>query len=152
MSSRLSAPEQVGPATKLGFEDSKGQYGKLPEPAVVMAHHSRLLKGYGAFELALEHSHRVDGVVKSLAETKAALVAGCEYCIDIGSHLSRVKGVTEHQLRDLVGDAWRESEAYSPLERLAIEYAVAMTQTPVEVGDELFERLREHLDDPQIVE
>jgi AhpD family alkylhydroperoxidase len=152
MSARLRAPDKVGPATKLGFEYSKRQYGKVPEPAVVMAHHPRLLKGYAAFELALEHSHKLDDVAKYLAMTKAALVAGCEFCIDIGSHLGRVKGVTEQQLRDLVGDAWRDSDVYTPLERLAIEYAVAMTGTPVEVDDELFARLGEQLDEGQIVE
>jgi AhpD family alkylhydroperoxidase len=117
-----------------------------------MAHHPRLLKGYAAFELALEHSHEVEDVAKYLAMTKAALVAGCEYCIDIGSHLGRGKGVAEQQLRDLVGDSWRESEAYTDLQRLAIELAVAMTHTPVEVSNELFERLRAHLSEAQIVE
>jgi AhpD family alkylhydroperoxidase len=152
VSPRISPPANPGPTARLGFEYSKRQYGKVPEPAVVMAHHPRLLKGYGAFELALEHSHEVDDVTKYLAMTKAALVAGCEFCIDIGAHLGRVKGMTEQQLRDLVGDQWRESDAYSPLERLAIEYAVAMTHTPIEASDELFERLREHLSEAQLVE
>ena len=33
-----------------------------------------------------------------------------------------------------------------------LEYAEGMTRTPVEVSDELFARLREHLDEPQIVQ
>jgi AhpD family alkylhydroperoxidase len=152
MTARIAPPADPGRAAKLGFEYAKRQYGKVPEPGVVMAHHGRLLKGYAAFELALEHSHEVDDVTKYLAMTKAALVAGCEYCIDIGSHLGRVKGVTERQLRDLPADAWRDSHAYSPLERVAIEYAVAMSATPVEVSDDLFTRLREHLDEAQLVE
>ncbi len=35
---------------------------------------------------------------------------------------------------------------------LVLEYAEGMTRTPVEVPDELFERLREHFDERQIVE
>ena len=33
-----------------------------------------------------------------------------------------------------------------------IDYAAAMTRTPVEVPDELFAQLREHFDDAQLVE
>jgi alkylhydroperoxidase family enzyme len=48
--------------------------------------------------------------------------------------------------------SWRESEAFSELERAVIEYAERLTRTPVEVPDELFERLRERLDERQLVE
>ena len=58
--------------------------------------------------------------------------------------------MTEAQLRDL--PAYEESAAFSPLERLVLDYAVAMTNTPVEVPDALFARLREHFADAELVE
>ncbi len=33
-----------------------------------------------------------------------------------------------------------------------LDYSVAMTQTPVEVSDELFAALRQHFNEPQMVE
>ena len=59
-------------------------------------------------------------------------------------------GVTEEQLRTL--HAYRESPAFSPQERLVLEYAEEMCQTPVSISDELFARLREQFTDEQIVE
>jgi alkylhydroperoxidase family enzyme len=59
-------------------------------------------------------------------------------------------GVSEEQLRDL--PSYEESTAFSPLERLVIDYAVEMTKTPVAVPDALFSALRQHLDEPQLVE
>ena len=47
---------------------------------------------------------------------------------------------------------YERSTAYTPLERLMIEYAVEMTKTPVEVPDALFAAFREHFDEAQIVE
>ena len=44
------------------------------------------------------------------------------------------------------------SAAFSELEKLVLRYSVAMTETPVNVGDVLFEMLREHLDPGQMVE
>ncbi len=45
-----------------------------------------------------------------------------------------------------------ESSAFSEDERLVLDYAVAMTATPVEVPDALFARLRAAFDPPQIIE
>jgi alkylhydroperoxidase family enzyme len=47
---------------------------------------------------------------------------------------------------------WRESDAFSEVEKLAIEYAELMTATPPEIPDELVKRLREHLDEAGLVE
>jgi len=45
-----------------------------------------------------------------------------------------------------------ESDAFDEREKLVLAYADAMTSTPVEVPDELFDELREHYDDRQLVE
>ena len=47
---------------------------------------------------------------------------------------------------------YRESSAFSPLEKLVLDYSVAMTQTPVEVSDQLFAALRQHFNEAQMVE
>jgi alkylhydroperoxidase family enzyme len=58
--------------------------------------------------------------------------------------------VTETQLRELA--QFETSPAYSELERLVLRYADAMTRTPVEIPDELFEALRQQLNPRQLVE
>lgn len=47
---------------------------------------------------------------------------------------------------------YRESSAFSPLEKAVLEYADRMTCTPVAVRDEDVRALRQHLDEPQLVE
>ncbi|HKQ26991.1 MAG TPA: hypothetical protein VJT77_00240 [Burkholderiales bacterium] len=47
---------------------------------------------------------------------------------------------------------WRESSAFSPLERVALEYADRMTYTGQKVDDALFARLKDQFSEPQIVE
>jgi 4-carboxymuconolactone decarboxylase len=58
--------------------------------------------------------------------------------------------VTEQQLLDLA--AFETSSAFTDVEKLVLRYAVAMTQTPVVVTDELFAALRQHFDPRQLVE
>ena len=46
----------------------------------------------------------------------------------------------------------RQSELFTTREKLALDYAVAVMRTPVEVTDELFDRMKEHFSDKQLVE
>ena len=64
--------------------------------------------------------------------------------------MSRAAGVTDEQLAEL--PRFERSDAFSPLERLVLEYATAITMTPVEVPDATFDALRGHFDEAQLVE
>ena len=48
--------------------------------------------------------------------------------------------------------SFEESSAFSELEKRVLRYATAITQTPAEVPEELFNSLREHFNPQQIVE
>jgi 4-carboxymuconolactone decarboxylase len=58
--------------------------------------------------------------------------------------------VTEQQLLDMA--AFETSSAFTEVDKMVLRYAVAMTQTPVEVTDELFAGLRQHFNPRQMVE
>jgi AhpD family alkylhydroperoxidase len=123
---------------------------RMIEPLEMYAHAPRLLIGYGMLEGATGKLNRVEKRLKALAELKAAALTNCEYCVDIGSQIARRAGVTDDQLLALPHH--RESELFSELEKLVIDYAVGVSSTPVAVSEELFASLREHFDDAQMVE
>src|SRR4029453_18703980 len=85
-----------------------------------------------------------------LAALKAAALIGCPFCLDIGSTEARGAGVSEAEPRDLA--TYRESPLFSVLDRAVLDYAAAMTRTPVTVPDELFARLRDGLGPAALVE
>ena len=64
--------------------------------------------------------------------------------------MGRANGITAEQIANLGN--YRADENFSELERLILEYADCMTETPVEVSDALFERLREKFNEAQLVE
>jgi AhpD family alkylhydroperoxidase len=129
---------------------TRRSYGRDTEIAGVMAHSPRNFRGYGMFEFFHERSRATDHKLLALAGTKAACVIGCEFCLDIASHISLKAGVTEEQLRNL--HSYADHPAYSQQERLVLEYAEEMCRTPVSISDELFARLKEQFTDEQIVE
>jgi AhpD family alkylhydroperoxidase len=148
---RIEPKRRTGPLVRLSKWISRRKFGgAVPEPVGLMAHRPLLLHAYSGLELAFERSHKAPGNLKQLAEMKAAAVVGCQWCLDFGSWLSLRSGVSERQLMEL-GD-YRTSDAFSEDERLVVEYAEAISQTPTEVPDELFQRLRRRFDEEQIVE
>lgn len=138
------------PLVRAIYGQTKRQYGQVMEPVRVTAHSTPLLLGYGAFELATERASRMDGRYKELATMKAAQLSGCEWCLDFGSAVVRAQGISDEELRALLD--YRAADVLSDDDKLVVEYAEAMTRTPVDVPDELFERLRARFDEAQIVE
>ena len=70
--------------------------------------------------------------------------------MDIGSAVSRTSGASVEKIAALPN--YRNNELFSELEKLVLEYADRMTQTPVEVSDVLFAKLRQKFSDGQMVE
>jgi alkylhydroperoxidase family enzyme len=141
---------KAGPLVRLAYRMSRRQLGRDVDPVAVYAHAPGLLVGYGMFEQATAKQHEVDERLKVLAELKAGALVNCEFCSDIGSALAREAGITEEQLLAL--PRYRESDAFTALERLVLDYATAISRTPATVTDELFAAIRGHFTERQLVE
>jgi alkylhydroperoxidase family enzyme len=64
--------------------------------------------------------------------------------------VGRANGIPAEQIANL--NDYRSDFNFSELERLVLEYADAMTETPVEVSDSLFARLRARFSEAELVE
>lgn len=155
---RIAAPAKPSLLTRATLRTARRKTRRMTdsdaagmiEPIEAFAHTPALMYGYGALELANERSHRVEHRLKELVVLKAATLMGCEYCMDIGSSLARKSGLSDEQLLALAD--YRASGLFSELEMLALDYAVAISRTPVEVPGELFAALREQLGEDGLVE
>jgi AhpD family alkylhydroperoxidase len=137
--------------TRRGFAQVTGRAPeRMIEPLELYAHVPGLLKAYAGLEQATARLHYLPQRLRLLAELKAATMTSCEYCIDLGSSIARRLGLTDEELLAL--PAYRSSPLFRDLEKLVLDYAVAMSVTPAEVPDELFAALREQLDETQMVE
>ncbi len=64
--------------------------------------------------------------------------------------MSSTLGVSDEKI--LAIDEHADSPLFSDLEHVALEYADAMTRSDRDVDDDLFQRLRSHLEEDAIVE
>jgi AhpD family alkylhydroperoxidase len=148
----------AGLRVKLAYFFTRRQLARLTgrepediiEPLELYAHAPGLMFAYGKLEAASAQQDRVDWRLKVLAGLKAATLTHCEFCIDLGSQVARLSGLSDEQL--LAMPNYRGSDLFTNLEKLVLDYATGMSRTPVEVPDSLFARLREHFDEAQLVE
>jgi alkylhydroperoxidase family enzyme len=68
----------------------------------------------------------------------------------MGSAISRQWGLTDQEILAL--PSYQTIPLFSERDKLVLDYAVGMSRIPVDIPDELFDRLRRHFDDGQIVE
>jgi alkylhydroperoxidase family enzyme len=129
---------------------SNRTYGKVLDPAKALAHNPKVLRSDVRFELAVAKWNRLDADLKALAVMASAASIGCSWCMDFGHWENQRRGMDVRKVHDV--PVWRESDAYTPLERDVMEYAEAMTANPPEVTDELAGRLLTALGEAAYVE
>jgi AhpD family alkylhydroperoxidase len=136
---------------RIGARFARRRYGVMLDPGAAIAHNMAVGRSYALFELGVERWRALDRGLKDLAVIAAAASIGCAWCMDFGYWEATVRHeVPAEKIRAVPG--WRDSEVFSGLERLVLEYAEAMTDTPPSVTDEMVERLRAQLSDAELVE
>ena len=122
----------------------------MADPLAAWSHHTAVLLTLLRLEMRVQRWRRLDAGLQALAVMASAARIGCAWCMDFGYWEFHHRGVDPRKLEEV--PRWRSSAVYTDLERLVLEYAEAMTETPPAVTDDLVARLREHLDDARVVE
>ncbi|SHG25659.1 Alkylhydroperoxidase family enzyme, contains CxxC motif [Jatrophihabitans endophyticus] len=147
---RISLDPPRSPSMKLGEWYSRRRFGDVLDPARAMGHNRRVFRTYVKAEMSAQKWSALPAPVGTLAVMASAAAIGCEWCMDFGYWIGMNEGIDPQKVRSV--PRWRESDVYAPVERAAMEYAEAMSTTPLTVTDEHVARLREFLDEAQLVE
>jgi alkylhydroperoxidase family enzyme len=127
------------------------RYGLQLQPLAAMGHNMPVTRADAIFELQIARWRKLDRRLKDLAVMASAATIGCAWCMDFGYWESVTHhGVPAEKLRAV--PHWRDSDAFTELERLVLAYAEAMTATPPQVTDEMVAQLTARLSEAQLVE
>jgi AhpD family alkylhydroperoxidase len=136
---------------KLFFLNQKRKYGSELEPAKVWARSPWLFLGVASMYGALDRKKSpVDSQLRALITVRVSQINWCEFCVDINSSTVLQRGGSDAKLEDLA--KFQESKHFTEKEKAALEYAEAITYSDRKVTGELFERLKVHFTDDEIVE
>ena len=129
---------------------SRKMLGQVPDAAGVMWHYPAVFKDMMKFGRRTESWNRLDPTLATFATMAAAGTVGCSFCLDLHYFMSHDRGLDEAKAREV--PRWRESTAFTPLERRVMEYAEAMSRTPLTVTDEMSAALLADLAAPAFLE
>jgi len=105
--------------------------------------------GWLKFFTAIRQQTTLPAAQRELAILRVAVVNGAQYEYQAHLPFALKEGVTEAQLAAL--GEWQGSDLFSPAQRALLAYADAMTRE-IHVPAPVFDALRAHFDDRQIVE
>jgi len=149
-STRVPPTEVTGVYGTLLKVMSRRMIGQVPDALGVMWHHPAVLRAQMGFGRRVDSWNRLDRGLATLATMAAAGAVGCSFCLDLHYFMTRDRGLDEAKAREV--PRWRESSVFSPLERRVMEYAEAMSQTPLGVTDEMSAALLSDLGAPALLE
>jgi len=147
---RIPKAEITGLYGALAKRFSKKLLGRVPEPLGVYWHNRAVLKATMGIGAKAQKWHACDLSLKSFAHMAVAAQLGCSWCLDYGYFQAFNEHLDLEKAREV--PRWRESVAFTPLERAVLGYAEAMTQTPPSVTDELAAQLLGQLGAAALVE
>lgn len=144
-------PQRAGLLTRLMYRYAKREFGEVPEPFTVAAHHPRLLVANAVHETLLKSgSKTLPDAVRDLAVLWTARTVGCSWCVDFGTMLMRLESLDTERLKHI--DEYATSPLFTDDERAAIAYADAMTTDPHNVTDEQVDDLKRRFGESGVIE
>jgi uncharacterized peroxidase-related enzyme len=133
------------------FRSQERRYGEVLLPGLLWARVPRLFAAvallYGAID---RRSSPLSPLLRSLVTVRVSQINDCRFCVDVNSMTAARRAGSMDKV-DALGN-WRDSSLFDERERVALEYAEAMTDSNRRVTDELFARLRGAFDDDAIIE
>ena len=136
---------------RLIFWAQKKKYGEALEPSKLWGLSPKILYGLQVLYRAIDRKGSpIEPQLRSLIGVRISQINHCEFCTDIGSSLLQKQNVSMEKIKSVGQHA--ESSLFTESEKTALLYAEAMTYPDRGVSDAIFDMLRKHFNEKQIVE
>ena len=133
------------------FWRQERKYGQVLKPALLWGRVPKLFMAVAALYGILDRrGSPLDPVLRSLVTVRVSQMNWCRFCVDVNSATLAARAGSMSKVEAL--EAWRDSELFDAREKVALEYAEAMTDSNQKVTDRLVDRLRDFFDESGIVE
>ncbi len=134
---------------RLFFWKQRRTYGKVLDPSLLWGRSPAVFMGVALLYGALDRkSSPLAPALRSLVTVRVSQINHCAFCVDINSATLHKRGVAMEKIMALRD--WRTSGLFDVDERLALDYAEAMTLN--QVNEDVRQRLRLRWNDDSIVE
>ncbi|HWD59632.1 MAG TPA: carboxymuconolactone decarboxylase family protein [Stellaceae bacterium] len=144
------APGELPPDLARIYEEFAGSYGPFRNQVAVFAHVPAALRHLMPLLMELREAATLPKRYLELAIVAVSQVNACDYCVAHHKPFLAVEGISPAGVDRLLD--WNGHPELDETDRLVVEYAVAATERPNRLPEELFARLRRQFTEAQLVE
>jgi len=144
-------PADRNPELKPAFDKSITSLGFIPNSMLILQYRPEIMVAFSQLTGSLwGPSSTVDNGLKRLIAFVASRSAGCQYCMAHTAGGALYFGISEEKLEAVW--SFETSSLYNEAERAALTLAIAAAAVPNCATDEMFDDMRGHWSEEQIVE
>jgi len=149
----IDQPKRILLLLRLGIWVSEKVTGKTMLPARILAWYPKAAIGSGVLESLVAHQDgHLDQRMLKLVRMAVSFATACPFCIDMNSNEYAVVGILEAEVLALRGMIELESvPSFSLLEKLAIQYARLISQTPLKFHPDFIELIKSNFTEREMV-
>jgi AhpD family alkylhydroperoxidase len=153
MEAFLPQPPHIPLLLRLGIWFSERVTGRVMLPARLLAWYPKAAVGSGVLESLVAHDEPgMDRRMLQLIRMAASHAAACPFCVDMNSHEHRLHGISDEEAEAVRGAVALETvSTLGSRERLAIQYARLVSQTPLKFQPEIVAQVRAEFNEREFV-
>lgn len=144
--------EQADTATLTFYDKAEDRFEMLLNIFKVFGHTPELGTVFTDTIMAILKDSELDWITKELIILKATHRNECQYCVVQHETLSKRLGISEEKIADIGDDRYKTSLHFTDAEKTLMDFTVQIGVDANRIPKELWDRLREHFTEPQIVE
>ena len=153
MNAFIEPPQKISILLRLGIWVSEKITGRRMLPARILAWYPKAALGSGILEsLVANHDGKLDARMLKLVRMAASFAAACPFCIDMNSYEHESLWIDADEVLALRGQLKLENvPTFSARERLSIQYARLVSQTPLKFHPDFIEQIKANFDEREMV-
>jgi len=133
------------------FWNQQRKYGRVLDAALLWARSPRLFLGVAIlYGLIDRRKSPIEPALRALITVRVSQINWCAFCVDLNSATLIKRGASVAKVEAL--EHWRDSELFDERERVALDYAEAMTHSDQRVDDGTYDRLKRYFDDDTVID
>jgi alkylhydroperoxidase family enzyme len=153
MDAFINPPPHIPFYLRIGIWVSKKITGKEMLPARLLAWYPKSAIGSGVLEALVAHRDKdLDERILKIVRIQTSFAVSCPFCIDMNTYQYKQSQISDDELMVLQGRKDMDAvNTFSPRERLAMQYARLVSQTPLQFPRDFIEELKRYFSEREMV-
>jgi uncharacterized peroxidase-related enzyme len=143
-------PTELPPDLAEIYQRFAASYGPFRNQVAVIAHVPAALRHLMSMLMELREAKTLPKRYLELAIVAVSKLNECDYCVAHHAPFLAVEGISPAGAARVLD--WRDHPEFDAVDRLVVEYAIAAWTQSNRIPEALFQRLRQHFSEAQIVE